>query len=176
METALNRILEMDSFVAAFIIAASGAFYWRLGLWRPPPKLAVFNGELNEAGKIARKRAKKARSERRNRNILIWFFEYAVRFCVAFIFVLLIMSHFHKGYTEINTWKDFATKGPGYVLTLWFLFSITSGLINKLRRKKPEDYKDPLNRLLWTRGIWVLFIFWVIYLVLRVYGSARGWW
>lgn len=147
----------MDSLCAIYIISLVGGFNWRLGLWRPPPKTTGLSGNLAIT-------AKRARKKRVNRNRLIWLFVSVIRFCVVLIFTVLIMNHLRVGLIQMTTWNDLAVKGTPYVLTLWFLFSITSGLIRRFRQ--PHDKEDPLNRLWWF-AFSAIFVAWVVYLLIR---------
>ncbi len=151
----------MDSLCAIYLIAFfSGFSLWSLGLWRPPPKTIGLSGN---SAKIA----KKARKEKMGRNRLVWFAKYTVRFCIALIFAFLILNHLRIGLLQINTWDDFALKGSGYILTLWFLFSITSGLIRRLRQQPHSQKEDAWRkRLRFIFGI--IFVIWFIYLCIRI--------
>lgn len=153
----------MDSLCAIYIIAFVGGFNWRLGLWRPPPKLINFAALSGIEAGIARK----ARKKRMNRNRLIWLFVSVIRFCVILIFTVLIMNHLRVGLIQITTWDDLAVKGTPYILTLWFLFSITSGLIRRFRQ--PHDKEDSLNRMWWF-AFSAIFVAWVVYLLIRGFG------
>jgi magnesium-transporting ATPase (P-type) len=166
LNSVLHSIYEFLSNVDSRIIfifatALIAAFNWRLGLWRPPPKIPKsLAGDRSKEARIERRIARKARSERRNRNILIWFFGYFVRFCVAVMFISFTVIHLRSGMTKMDNLDDFKANGPGYILTLWFLLSVTAGAIRRLR--KPPDHKDTLNGL-WWKAFLVLFVLYLVY-------------